>query len=127
VTDAEKKAMEIMVDDADMHRWTTFAVAIIEAVGRDESVIIGDKDQALAAFAGMWLESKTALLASAAREQRMAKVVEWAKRWRTETCSRVLGCDTYDGTHGGECEITRNEREGCTLVDALDAPPGRGE
>ena len=69
----------------------------------------------------------TALLASAAREQRMSKVVEWAKRWRTETCSRVLGCDTYDGTHGGECEITRNEREGCTLVDALDAPPGRGE
>ena len=46
-------------------------------------------------------------------------LVEWAKRWRAETCSRVAGCDTHDGCHAADCEITRNELEGCRLVDEL--------
>lgn len=48
-----------------------------------------------------------------------AEIVEWAKAWRNETCSDLPGCDPHDGSHDGECEIARNERDGISLVDAL--------
>ena len=49
-----------------------------------------------------------------------AEIIEWAKRWRHETCSRLGGCDQYDGSHDEECQVRRNEAEGVALVDALE-------
>jgi len=94
-----------------------FPVAITSAVwNRDKSVEIADA-RFIAFAANHWREMAEAVIA-------MERVVEWAKRWRTETCSHVIGCDAHDACHGAECEITRNEKDGCALVDALTPTQG---
>jgi hypothetical protein len=47
------------------------------------------------------------------------EIIEWAKRWRSERCSHAPGCDPHLGSHGTDCVITKNEQDGCALVDAL--------
>jgi hypothetical protein len=49
-----------------------------------------------------------------------AEIVEWAKRWRCEKCSRTPDCNQLRGEHDDACDIERSRIDGIALVDALE-------
>lgn len=44
-------------------------------------------------------------------------IFDAACSWRDETCSKLPGCDFYDGSHDNDCQINTNMRRLCAAVD----------